>query len=148
VYDLSRSVDAHLKAAAATGEAVVDGKETGLLNEGDQITWSGVHLGLKRKLTIRITEMVRPEFFIDEMVQGAFTAMTHRHAFEADGENTIMRDEFDYISRPNLLGKLIDSAFLTAYLRRFLCERNKALKKMAESEEWRRFLTENEPLSD
>jgi ligand-binding SRPBCC domain-containing protein len=148
VFDLARSIEAHLETTSDTDETVVGGKSAGLLEKGDETTWAGTHLRFKQRLTVQITEMERPEFFIDQMVAGAFTAMSHRHAFEADGDNTIMRDEFDYVSRPNLLGKLIDNIFLTAHLRRFLSERNKALKKLAESDDWHRFLTENEPLRD
>ena len=38
------------------------------------------------------------------------------------------------------LGRLVDRLLLTRYLERFLLERNRMLKQVAESDEWKRFL--------
>jgi len=35
---------------------------------------------------------------------------------------------------------MVDRVFLTSYLRLFLMRRNDALKRMAETDEWRRYL--------
>ena len=92
--------------------------------------------------------MERPNRFTDEMVDGAFSRMSHLHRFEVNpaGE-TIMTDEFDYKSRGGPLGWIIENSFLTAHLRRFFAERNKVIKKVAESEGWREYLPD-EPLQD
>lgn len=140
VFDLARSIEVHLESAVETGESVIQGRQSGLLESGDELTWSGKHLGFQQTLTVRITEFSRPDLFVDEMVKGAFRRLVHRHAFEADGEATIMRDEFDYVSRRGLLGLALDNIFLTAYLRSFLAKRNKRLKKIAESDRWQEFL--------
>ena len=43
-FDLSRSVELHLEAAAATDERAVDGVTAGLLGAGDTVTWEARHL--------------------------------------------------------------------------------------------------------
>ena len=58
-----------------------------------------------------------------------------------------MTDEFDYKSRGGPLGWIIENSFMTAHIRRFLAERNKVIKRVAESEEWREYLPD-EPLED
>jgi ligand-binding SRPBCC domain-containing protein len=132
-FDLARSVDAHVASTARTGERVVGGKRAGLLERGDEVTWEAVHLGVRQRLTARITEMVRPQQFTDEMVRGAFRSFTHVHAFRSAGERTLMTDRFDYTSPLGWLGRLADRLFLERYMRRFLEERAAQLKAMAEA---------------
>jgi ligand-binding SRPBCC domain-containing protein len=84
--------------------------------------------------------MERPDFFVDEMQQGVFTSMHHRHEFTADGEGTLMRDIFEFTAPLGPLGWLAEKLFLTAYMKKFLVQRNAKLKSMAESDQWREFL--------
>ncbi len=67
VFDLSRSVRAHLESTRDTGEVLVEGPR-GLLGLGDQVTWEARHLGLRQRLSARITEFDRPTHFRDSMV--------------------------------------------------------------------------------
>jgi len=36
-----------------------------------------------------MTALERPNYFVDEMLRGAFASMCHRHEFAADGEGTL-----------------------------------------------------------
>ena len=56
-----------------------------------------------------------------------------------------MRDRFEYWAPLGLLGRFAERLFLTRYMRRFLEERNAILKRVAESEEWRKYLPD-EPI--
>lgn len=147
VFDLSRSIDLHLKSAEGTGEKAVDGRTSGLLESGETVTWQGSHLGFRQSLKVQITSFQRPQSFTDEMLSGAFARMKHLHRFEESGESTLMTDEFDYKSRGGPIGWFVENSFLTAHLRRFLAERNKVIKRVAESDEWKEFL-KDEPLQD
>ena len=51
-----------------------------------------------------------------------------------------MKDAFDYNSPLGILGKIADALFLEKYMRLMLTERNRLIKKIAESEDWRKFL--------
>lgn len=53
-----------------------------------------------------------------------------------------MKDIFDYDSLLWILGKIADALFLENYLKNLLTERNQLIKKIAEIEDRRRFLTE------
>ncbi len=45
---------------------------TGLINKDETVTWQAKHLFKTRLFTAKITEMQRPDFFIDEMIKGDF----------------------------------------------------------------------------
>lgn len=62
-FDLARSVDAHVASAEGTGERAVAGRRSGLLVLGEEVTWEARHLGIRQRLTSRITAFERPTFF-------------------------------------------------------------------------------------
>lgn len=132
VFDLARSVDAHVESASQTAERAVAGKTSGLMELGDEVTWRARHLGVTQELSTRITQFDRPRHFRDSMLRGAFTRFDHDHFFERAGEETLMRDVFDYTSPLGPLGALADRLFLERYMTRFLETRNTLLKRLAE----------------
>src|SRR3954447_25672503 len=81
-FDLARSVEAHVQSTSASGERVVAGRGSGLLELGGEVTWEGRHFGVRQRLTSAITRYERPEFFQDRMVRGAFKSLEHDHVFE------------------------------------------------------------------
>ncbi|WP_332309469.1 SRPBCC family protein [Planococcus lenghuensis] len=107
-FDLTRDVDVHTATTSDTKERAVEGVTSGLLEEGDTVTWEAVHFGVKQQLTARITEMERPYYFKDELVKGAFKWFVHTHEFEKQGTGTLMRDRFVYASPFGFIGKLAD----------------------------------------
>jgi ligand-binding SRPBCC domain-containing protein len=139
-FDLARSVEAHLHSASSTGERAVGGVTAGLLGLGDEVTWEARHLGVRQRLTSRITRFDRPNHFRDSMVRGAFARFDHDHFFEATATGTLVRDLFDFAAPLGVLGRAAERLVLTAYMRRFLEERNRDLKRLAESEGWRAFV--------
>lgn len=142
VFDLSRSIDLHLVSAGDSDEKVVAGKKEGLFELGDEVTWEGSHYKFRQRLGVKLTEMDRPNRFADEAISGAFKRMKHTHLFDEKEGVTTMNDEFDYKSRGGPLGWFIENSFLTALLRRFLADRNRVIKKVAESDEWQKYLPE------
>ena len=112
---------------------MVAGATAGLLALGDEVTWEAVHLGVRQRLTARITQMERPKRFTDEMVRGAFRSFTHVHEFRSMGGGTLMTDRFDYVSPLGWLGRVADRLFLERYMWRFLTERAAHLKAAAEA---------------
>src|SRR5262245_6560810 len=120
-FDLARSVELHTRSTASTGERVIAGRMTGLLELSDEVTWEARHFGVWQSLTSRITALERPTHFRDSMVRGAFKRFDHDHYFKADGSNgTVMRDIFDFSAPLGILGRLVEPLFLTQYMRRFL----------------------------
>jgi hypothetical protein len=66
--------------------------------------------------------------------------MRHDHEFIDLQPGTRMIDRFEFQSPLGVLGRAFDRLFLYGYLHRFLIQRNEALKQMAESREWERYL--------
>lgn len=134
VFDLSRSIDLHQQSQLAHRETAVGGRTSGLIEEGEEITWEATHFGLRQRLTSRIVEMRRPNYFRDSMVSGAFKRFDHDHFFEdIGGQGTRMRDVFDYTSPCGVLGRLVDMLVLERYMRRLLEDRNAVIKRAAEN---------------
>ena len=142
VFDLSRSIDAHLDSTSSTGERAIAGTTTGLIGHGENVTWSAVHFCIRQELTVEIVEFERPHVFADKMTDGAFKSMYHRHTFEAFGDGTIMRDHFAFEAPLGILGLIAEKLVLERYMRRFLESRNARLKVLAEGDEWSRFMPE------
>jgi ligand-binding SRPBCC domain-containing protein len=139
-FDLSRSVDLHLHTSRATGEEVVGPITSGLLDLGQQVTWRARHFGIRQHLTSRISAYDRPAHFRDSMVRGAFARFDHDHWFDPREGGTLMRERFDYHAPLGILGRVAERLFLTRYMRRFLAERMDVIRRVAESDDWRRFL--------
>jgi ligand-binding SRPBCC domain-containing protein len=139
VFDLARSIDAHVASTGGTGERAIAGVTKGLIGLGQSVTWEANHFGVCQRLTVRIIEMTEPISFEDEMVSGAFKCMHHRHEFVSKGEGTEMIDVFTFAAPLGILGRIAESLFLKAYMRRFLVSRAHILKRIAESDEWQQY---------
>ena len=132
-FDLARNVDIHTETTAKTKEKAVDGVTQGLLEKGDTVTWEAVHLGIKQRLTAKITHLEKPHIFVDVMVKGAFHSFAHIHQFKEKNEGTIMIDTFKYKSPFGPIGKIADKLFLEKYMLDFIKSRAKELKRIAEN---------------
>lgn len=137
VFDLSRSIDLHKISTEHTNEKAVDGKTSGLISEGEWVTWRAKHFGVCQNMTSKITEFYRPDFFADEMVKGAFKSFRHEHHFKEFNGGTLMTDYFDYKSPFGFLGNLSDKLFLKKYMKDLLEKRNQTIKEFAESKRWK-----------
>lgn len=142
VFDLCRSVEVHERSTSHTNERAVDGATSGLLGLNDTVTWEATHLGLRQQLTSRITVCDSPYFFQDRMVSGAFQSFTHNHYFRSENQITVVEDRFDYESPFGLIGIIFDQMILKEYMSSFLKRRLEIVKFIAESEEWKDYLTE------
>jgi len=137
VFDLARNIDLHKKSMAHTGEDAVAGTVTGLIKDGETVTWKARHLGKSRVLRVKITGMKPPHSFTDEMVSGDFKSMKHEHHFKPVANGTFMIDLFSFESPYGGLGKLVNQVYLTRYMRRLLEQRNEMIKEYAEGEKWK-----------
>lgn len=146
VFDLARSIDLHSRSLAWTREVPVAGRMAGLIGLGETVTWRARHLGVRQRLTSRVTAYDRPRFFQDVMVRGAFAWMEHDHWFDAapDG-GTVLRDELRFAAPLGVLGRMAEALVLRRYMTRFLERRNAVIKRVAESNEWREFLPDERP---
>lgn len=131
-FDLSRSIDLHMSSMSHSKEKVVAGRTGGLIQKGEFVTWQATHFFVKQRLSSRITEMEEPQYFIDEMISGAFKSLWHKHEFVQSGYTTILIDDFRYEVPFGMLGKLFNWLILKSYLKNLLMKRNQVIKRMAE----------------
>jgi len=137
---LGLSVDLHVASARSTREHAVEGITTGLISEGETVTFRGRHLGLKLRHKSRI-EVLRPySYFRDVMVSGVFSHFEHEHHFASMDDGTRLRDEIRFIAPWGVMGRLATKILVKRHLTAFLLERNAGLKQVAESEGWHRYL--------
>lgn len=140
VFDLSRSVELHKASMKKFDEKVVDGAISGLMKLDDTVTWTAKHFFKQRRLKGRITKFLRPEYFVDEQVEGDFKMIKHEHYFKEADNGTIMIDQFHFETPFGLFGKIINKIFLENYMKELLTERNRIIKEVAESNLWNQYL--------
>jgi ligand-binding SRPBCC domain-containing protein len=134
-FDLARDVEIHLRSTAKTHEKIVGGMMRGLIGLHEEVTWEATHLGIRQRLTSRITIFNRPYHFRDSMVRGAFKRFDHDHFFAHDQGVTTMKDVFDYTSPLGLLGRLADMLVLERHIERLLRTRAEVICAAAQAGE-------------
>ena len=132
-FDLARNIDFHKESLKHSNEKAIAGKTSGLIELGEWVTWEAKHLGVKQKLTSRITEFDNPNYFVDEQVSGAFKSFRHEHIFRSKGNQTLMIDKFCFQSPFGVIGSLFNALFLKRYMTKLLKTRNNLLKEKAET---------------
>jgi ligand-binding SRPBCC domain-containing protein len=96
---------------------------------------------VRQHLTSRIIGYDRPRWFQDSQERGVFAWFVHDHHFEpAPGGGTVLRDVFRFAAPLGPLGRLAERLVLRRYMTRLLHARNDAIRRAAESEEWRELL--------
>lgn len=145
VFDLARSIDVHLASTPGTDERAVAGVTSGLIGLNEEVTWEARHFGLKQRLRAKISQMARPYHFQDIMLEGAFAYLRHDHVFEFRYGKTMMTDLFEFRAPLGMLGRMAERAFLRSYMLHLLFQRNDILQRMAETDEWQKYLPAADP---
>ena len=133
VFDLSRSIDAHLGSMEHGRERAVAGVTSGLIELGQTVTWKARHFGIPFTMTSEISEMEPPTRFVDRQVRGPFHRFRHEHRFEDDGGATVMTDVIDFDSPLGPIGRVVDRVALERYLASLIATRNEFLRRQAEA---------------
>jgi len=134
VFDLSRSIDFHIKSAYKTKEEAIAGTTTGLIGLNQEVRWRGKHLGLWLTHTSKIIAFESPRLFTDIMIAGNFTYFIHTHEFTQNDGEVIMTDRLRYKLPYGKLGSLVDRLVVKRHLKQFLEQRNRAIKLAIEGE--------------
>jgi ligand-binding SRPBCC domain-containing protein len=66
------------------------------------------------------------------MIKGAFRALEHDHIFQPSDGGTMMIDTLRFTAPLGPLGWIAERLFLASHLRRFLIQRGRVLKMLAE----------------
>lgn len=140
VFDLSRHIGVHKESMKTFKEEAVAGTRYGLIEKDESVTWKARHFFKERLLRVKITEMKKHEMFTDEQAQGDFRMMKHEHYFKPCDNGTIVIDLFHFESPYGMIGRWLNSLYLTKYMRRLLEQRNKTIKIYAETGRWEKLL--------
>lgn len=132
VFDASLDIDAHLASMSESGEEAVGGVTTGLIGLGESVTWRAKHFGIVWKMTSQITELDRPNRFVDEQLRGPFKRFYHEHVFEDIEGGTKMSDFIEFDAPFGIVGDGVEKAVLGRYLTKLIVERNTYLRETLE----------------
>jgi ligand-binding SRPBCC domain-containing protein len=142
-FDLSRSIDFHKQSMNDTKEIPVSGRLTGLIELGEFVEWEANHFFIRQRLSSKITEMVKPYYFVDVMVSGAFTSFWHKHRFSKHKSGEVMMiDDFRYEVPLGILGGFGNFLFLNRYMVRLIEARSESIKTALETDQWKEFITD------
>ncbi len=139
-FKLATSIDLHIASAAGSREKAVAGVTTGLIGEGESVTWQGRHFGLTLRHRSRIDAWRPYSHFRDIMVEGVFAHFEHDHHFAPMDDGTRMRDEIHFAVPWGALGRLAARHVVRKHLAAMLLQRNQMIKRVAESAEWHKYL--------
>jgi len=126
-FELSLSVEAHLRSMARSRERAVGAVTSGTLTLDDEVTWRAWHFGVPWTMTSRITEYDPPHRFVDEQVRGPFRAFRHEHLFTESGDGTVMTDRVTFTAPFGVLGRVTERVVLRRYLAHLIGARNRYL---------------------
>ncbi|MBJ6368532.1 SRPBCC family protein [Snuella sedimenti] len=132
-FDLARNIDLHQESLKHSNEKAIAGKVTGLIKQGEWVSWEAKHVGFVQHLTSKIVEFNEPNYFVGEMVFGAFKWFRHEYHFYESANKTLIVGKFHFESPYGILGKLANFLFLRRYMEKLLKTRIYFLKAVAES---------------
>jgi len=119
----------------------VRGRTSGLVVGGDTVLWKGWQLGMPQFHESLIESFEPPRFFRDRMIAGRFASFEHDHRFNERGDGTVaLSDEIRFTMPLGWLGILVGRMILVPHIRGLMKRRFRLLRRIAESEEWRRYL--------
>jgi ligand-binding SRPBCC domain-containing protein len=122
------------------GMRPIEGKTDGMIAEGDSLIWAGWKFGFPQMHESLITGFERPVYFQDTMGRGRFSRFQYdHHLVEIDG-HTLLNDKLRFSLPFGLPGRLVARYIVVPYLCRVLRRRMLLLKRLAETQEWRRYL--------
>jgi ligand-binding SRPBCC domain-containing protein len=116
-----------------SGERAVGGVTHGQIGLGEHVTWRATHFGIPFTMTSRVTELERPDRFVDEQVTGPFRRFRHVHEFFEESGRTRMVDRISFDAPLGPLGRSVERLVLDRHLRRLITQRGHFLKQAAES---------------
>ncbi|MDR2999603.1 MAG: SRPBCC family protein [Microbacterium sp.] len=129
VFDISLDVGLHVSSQSSHDERVVGAASSGILAEGDRITWSARHFGVRFRMTSLVDDVDRPHRFRDRQVRGQFAEFQHTHEFSPVAGGTLMRDELVFRSPFWVVGRLVDALIMRRHLIRVITERNDGISR-------------------
>ncbi len=106
------------------------GSEPGQVSTGTVIPYRLRLHGVPLIWVSQIDAFEQDRMFVDRQLIGPYKLWVHRHEFEADGEQTIIRDEVRYRLPFGPLGDLANLLFVRRDVQRIFAYRREAVARM------------------
>lgn len=117
-------------------------RTAGLVVGGDRIRWQGWQLGLPQYHVSLISAFEPNRHFQDKMIAGRFKSFLHDHKFTEIGGQILLKDTVRFSLPMGSAGRVIGRRIMIPHIRGLMQRRFRLLKRIAESEEWRKYLPE------
>lgn len=128
------------------GMTPVEGRTTGLVQDGDTVRWQGWQLGLPQFHVTLISGYQRPTFLQDTMLKGRFKHFQHDHHLRRmEGNATELYDELRFSLPFGIAGRLVARWIMVPHIRGLMSSRFARIRRIAESDDWRRYITDSIP---
>ncbi|HWB33345.1 MAG TPA: hypothetical protein VG714_09245 [Acidobacteriaceae bacterium] len=131
-----------VEAEVATADGVRRTRASGLVQAGDLVRWEGWKFGLPQHHVSLISAYEPCSFFEDRMAAGRFRTFAHGHEFEEVEGGTRLVDTVRFSLPLGVAGWVAGRVPMTPHIRGLMRRRFALLKRIAESEEWRRYIAE------
>ncbi len=122
----------------------VNGRASGFVVANDAVRWEGWQLGMKHFHVTRITGYDRPVYMQDSMAAGRFRSFQHDHHLTETATGTLLRDEVRFTLPMEFIGRAIARHIMAPHVLRLLRSRFARIRRIAQGEDWRRYLAETE----
>ncbi len=120
----------------------VKGKTTGAIVDRDRVVWRGWKFGFPAFHETLITGYSLPSFFQDTMARGYFKHFQHDHHFDFIDGRTSMRDVVRCTFPLGSVGHRFGRMVVVPHIQQLLRSRHLLLKRLAEGDGWREYITE------
>ncbi|WP_335975815.1 SRPBCC family protein [Gaetbulibacter jejuensis] len=131
-FDLARDVAIHEQSLDRASLRAVSGKTSGILELGEWVSWEEEHFGFLQHLTLKISELEKPNYFVEEMVEGIFESFRNEFHFKAYGEKTLLVNVLSFELPYGFLGKMTKKVIMRNYAKSLLKSRVEYLKSAIE----------------
>lgn len=115
-------------------------RKTGFIQPNDRIIWHGWRFGFPWMHEMQVAIYDRPSHFQDTMGRGRFKRFQHDQTFSEIDGHTLLHDKLRFSLPLGFLGNIVAEHVMVPYLSRLLHRRLQILKRIAETEEWRKYL--------
>ena len=124
------------------GMRPVAGRTSGMVVAGDTVEWRGWKFGFPQMHTSVISGYEAPTFFQDTQLQGRFARFQHDHHLEWVDGYTLAYDKVKFSLPLGALGKFAARRIMVPHITGLLAQRFALLKRIAEGDEWWRYVSE------
>ena len=124
------------------GMEPVSGRTDGFISKGDTVRWEGWQLGLRHFHVSHISAYESPTFMQDSMLDGRFKTFQHdHHLSERPHGITLLQDTLRFSLPFGWAGRTVARYVMVPHIQRLLRNRFARIKRLAEGEGWRGYLT-------